>query len=125
MSRDDKPSMHEIDATQGSAADDRFEAILERIKAAGADITKDDETPLYEEMGSEEIEVGERRIVEFNWKGMDFQIRRETKYARITGVGQRKGVQDLSSPQIHMTLKRKPEFTDTWIVVDTDVEDLF
>lgn len=115
--------MHEIDDTRASASDDRFEEIYSKLKAAGADIEKDEETPLYEEVGSDEIEVGERRIIEFNLSGMDFQIKRETRYKRLSGAGYHKGVEDLPVPQIHMTLKRKPEFTDTWTVVD--IEDVF
>jgi len=122
MHSDDKP-LREIDDTAGSAAEDRFEEIIEKVKAAGAKIEKDEETPLYTDLGSEEIEIGDIRVVEFNMNGMDFQITRQSKHVRIMGEGHRKYTEDLPRPSIDIKLKRKPEISDQWVFVD--MEDMF
>lgn len=119
----EKKAMREIDDTQGSAADDRFEMILQKVIAAGAEITKDEESPLYVEIGEQEIEIGEERIVEFNLSGMDFQIKRDVETARLTGTGRHKSIEEMARPRIDIKLKRKPEFTDQWTVVD--LEEMF
>lgn len=122
MQHDDKP-LREINDTAGSAADDRFEEILQKVEAAGGEVTKDEDSPLYTDIGDEEYEIGENRIVEFNLKGMDFQITRQVKTVRITGEGHRKTLEDLPRPNIDIKLKRKPEISDQWVFVD--MEDLF
>lgn len=119
---DDKP-MRETDATAGSAADDRFEEIIKRVKAAGAEINKDTTGPLYIDLDRDEVEIGEQRIVEFNLNKMDFQITRNVKNVRITGDGYHKSLEDLDRPIIEIKLKRKPELEDDWVVMD--LEDMF
>jgi len=119
MHSDEKP-LREIDDTAGSAAEDRFEEIIEKVQAAGAKIEKDEETPLYTDLGSEEIEVGDIRVVEFNLNGMDFQIIRQSKHVKIMGEGHRKYTEDLARPSIDIKLKRKPEISDQWVFVDMD-----
>ncbi|MFC1599963.1 hypothetical protein ACFL3T_02975 [Patescibacteria group bacterium] len=116
---DDKP-MRETDATAGSAADDRFEEIIERVKASGAEIMNDTTGPLYIDFDREEIEIGEQRIVEFNLNKMDFQIIRNVKNVRITGDGFNKSLEDLERPINEIKLKRKPELEDDWVVMDLD-----
>ena len=64
----------ELDSTAASAADDRFEEILERIVRAGGRITRDETLPLLIEFNNEEVEIGERRVVEVSLNKMDFQI---------------------------------------------------
>ncbi len=122
MHSDDKP-LREIDDTAASAAEDRFEEILEKVKAAGAEITKDEESPLYADIGMKEFEIGDERVVEFNLKGMDFQIIRKAKYVRIMGEGHNKSLEDLPRPSIDIKLKRKPDTSDQWVIVD--LEDMF
>jgi len=119
MQHDDKP-IREIDDTAGSAADDRFEEILERVKAAGAEFMKDETSPLYIDLGREEVETGEQRIVEFNLNKLDFQITRTVKTVRIVGDGHNKSFEDLSRPIIEIKLKRKPELSDQWVIMDMD-----
>ena len=120
MQHDEKP-LREIDDTAGSAADDRFEEIIKRVKAApGAEIEKDDTTPLYTSIGPEDAEIGEQRVVEFNMNGMDFQITRQVKYVRIMGEGHKKTLEDLARPSIDIKLKRKPDTSDQWVFVDMD-----
>lgn len=122
MHSDDKP-LREIDDTTVSAAEDRFEEILEKVVSAGAKIVKDEETPLYADVGTEEVEIGVQRVVEFNLNGMDFQIIRQVKEARIGGQGYQKRREDLERPSIDIKLKRKPEIEDQWVAVD--IEDMF
>lgn len=122
MHSDDKP-MREIDETAGSAAEDRFEEIIRKVKAEGAEIVKDESGPLYADLGMETAEIGEQRVVEFNLKGMDFQIIRNAKMVRIAGEGHRKSLESLSRPSIDIKLKRKPEMSDQWVVMD--LEDIF
>jgi lysylphosphatidylglycerol synthetase-like protein (DUF2156 family) len=122
MQHDDKP-IREIDDTVASAAEDRFEEILEKVTAKGAEIERDEESPLYVDVGNEEFEIGEERVVEFNMKGMDFQITRKVRKARIVGEGHHKSLEELSRPGIDIKLKRKPEISDQWVVVD--MEDMF
>ena len=124
MHHDDKP-IREIDDTVGSAADDRFEEIIEKVKAAGAEIEKDEEGPLYVDVGNEELDIGDERIVEFNMKGMDFQITRRVKKARIVGEGYHKSLEELSRPSIDIKLRRKPELSDQWVMVDLEDIDMF
>ena len=119
MQHDDKP-IREMDHTAGSAADDRFEEIIERVEESGAEFIKDDSGPLYIDFDREEVEIGEQRIVEFNLNKMDFQITRNVKNVRITGDGHNKSMEDLSRPIIEIKLKRKPELEDDWVVMDLD-----
>ncbi|MBU1703590.1 hypothetical protein KJ951_04255 [Patescibacteria group bacterium] len=122
MQHDDKP-LREIDDTADSAAQDRFEEILAKVKAAGAEIMKDEQSPLYTDIGLEEYEIGDQRVVEFNLNGMDFQITRQAKKVRITGEGRHKSLEDLPRAGIEIKLKRKPDTSDQWVVVD--LQDMF
>lgn len=122
MQFDEKP-LKEIDDTAMSAANDRFEEILGKVKSAGARIIKDEETPLYADMGIEEVDIGVQRVVEFNLNTMDFQITRQVKEARIGGTGHQKRREDLERPSIEIKLKKKPEIEDQWVAVD--IEDMF
>ncbi len=113
-----------MDDTAASAANDRLEEILRRVKAAGGDITKDETAPLVIEFNNDFVEIGEQRMVEFNINRTDFQITREVKNVRIGGVsGHKKHLEDLARPIIDTKLKRKPENEDQWIGVD--FEDMF
>ncbi|MBU1445884.1 hypothetical protein KKD70_01320 [Patescibacteria group bacterium] len=122
MQHDDKP-MREIDSTSGSAAEDRFEEIIERVKASGAEIARDENGPLYVDLGQEETEIGEQRVVEFNVNRIDFQITRNVKKFRIMGEGIHKSLEPLSRPIVEIKLKRKPDTSDQWVIMD--LEDMF
>lgn len=122
MQHDDKPA-REIDETAGSAAEDRFEEILKRVKTAGAEIVKDEESPLYTDIGMDQYEIGHERVVEFNMNGMDFQIIRQVKEVRIIGEGMKKSLQELDRPMVDLKLKRKPDTSSQWVVVD--LEEMF
>lgn len=119
----EKKPFREIDDTRSSAADDRFEMILQKVIAAGADITKDEESPLYTDIGDQDLEIGHERIVEFNLNRIDFQIVRDLKTARISGAGKHKHLENLAFPSIQTHLRRRPEGSHQWIEVD--LEDMF
>lgn len=123
MFADHKPG-REMDDTAASAADDRLEEILKRVRAApGAEITLDERMPLHMDFNTEVVEIGERRTVEFNLNKTDFQIIRDVKNVRVAGAGHRKHLENLNRPMIETKLKRKPENSDQWIGVD--FEDMF
>lgn len=113
----------ELDATAASAADDRLEEILRKLKAAGGQITKDEIIPLHVDFNMEVVEIGEQRTVEFNLNKTDFQIVRNVKNVRVAGASHRKHLENLDRPMIETKLKRKPQNSDQWIGVD--LEDLF
>lgn len=121
MYNDRKP-IPELDGTYASAADDRLEEILKRVRAAGADITLDEVTPLFIDFNNDSVEVGERRIVEFTLNRTEFQITRDTKIKRIGGAGPKKHLEDVMRPMIETKLKKRPDTEDQWTVVD--IEDL-
>jgi hypothetical protein len=122
MQHDDKP-LRELDDTKASASQDRFDELVEKVTAAGADITIDEETPLYADIAGTETPIGRRRTVEFNLNHTDFQITRDEKSARIIGIGHRAALQDLPTPSVVIKLKKKPEISQQWVQVD--IEDMF
>jgi len=122
MQFEDKP-LREIDSTAGSAAEDRFEKILDRVRAAGAEFIKDETYPLYVDLGREEAEIGEQRVVEFNLHRMDFEITRDVKNMRVVGDSHNASLEPLSRPIVETKLKRKPETSDQWVIMD--LEDMF
>ncbi|MEK7524104.1 MAG: hypothetical protein AAB588_03675 [Patescibacteria group bacterium] len=122
MLGDQKPK-RELDETSASAADDRFEEILKKVKAAGAEITKDEESPLMVDMMNDFVEIGETRLVEFSLNKMEFQIIRNVKNMRFSGEGMHKKLENITRPIIELKLKSRPQFTDQWIGVD--IEDVF
>ncbi|MFC1751270.1 hypothetical protein ACFL2V_21020, partial [Pseudomonadota bacterium] len=63
MQFDEKP-MRETDDTAGSAAEDRFEVIIKRVKESDAEIERDESFPLFVDIGNDEVEIGEQREVE-------------------------------------------------------------
>ena len=122
MFEDRKPGK-ELDDTAASAANDRLEEILKRVKAARGEITRDEKIPLYIDFNNETTEIGERRIIEFSLKRTNFQITRDVKNMRAGGSGHRKHLEKIDRPMIETKLKRRPDTSDTWVVVD--FEDLF
>jgi hypothetical protein len=122
MNFDDKP-IREIDETSKSAAEDRFEEILKKVKAAGAEIVLDEEGPLYLSLGMDDFEIGRQRTVEFSLNGTDFHISRQEKNSRIVGSGVHKSLEELPRPFIDIKLKSKPGISDQWVYVD--LEDVF
>lgn len=116
---DEKPAK-EMDHTAGAAADDRFEAILKRVKEAGAEFLKDEISPLYIDVGRDEVEIGEQRVVQFNLNKTDFEITRKVEKVKIVGDGHHKSFEDLSRPRIEIKLKSKSEMSDQWVIMDMD-----
>ena len=115
--------MKEIGETRAAGKAQAFENILEKIKAAGGEIIRDEETPLYVDIGAQELEIGTERIVEFNLNKFDFQLIRQTKDARITGQGHQKSMETLDIPHIDIKMKKKAETDNDWLIVD--LEELF
>lgn len=115
--------MHEIDETRAAGADDAFEAILARIKAEGGEITKDETVPMYDDIGMDEAETGYLRTVEFTLHDQDFQLIRKVQEQRISGEGRSKTLEVMPRPKVNMSMKKKKEYSDDWIVVD--LEDVF
>ncbi len=115
----DKP-LPELDGTQASAAHDRLEEILKRIRLAGGKISRDEITPLYFDFNNEVTEIGETRVVEFNFNSTDFQITSNVKDMRVGGAGPRKHLETLTRPILELKLKKKPETSDQWLSVDID-----
>lgn len=114
----------ELDDTAASAASDRLEEILRRVKAAGGEITKDEEMPLFIDFNNDTVEIGERRVIEFNLNKTDFQIIRDIKNFRTAGsANHRKHLEAMDRPMIETKLKKKPEISDQWIWMD--FEDMF
>ncbi|MBT5016929.1 hypothetical protein HN748_00820 [Candidatus Peregrinibacteria bacterium] len=116
----EKRAYQEIDETRQSAADDRFEEILQKVKDAGAEIKRDEYEPMYSAMGEDNYDIGEKRIVEFNLASFDFIITREVQDAKVEGHGHQAKILELDMPQVEMKLRRKPQYTEEWEIVDLD-----
>ena len=115
--------MKEIDETRNAGRDEAFEAIIDRIKSVGGDVTEDDTSPLYTEVGAQELEVGYERVVQFSLNRFDFKLSRRVETQAIQGEGHTKHLSSLPSPRIKFILKRKPDNTQDWQLVD--LEDMF
>lgn len=118
-----KPAMHEIDETRAAGRDEAFEEIIRRIVAAGGEIVEDETHPLFVDMGSEEVEVGSQRVVQFSLNRFDFKLTRNVEKQSLHGEGRHKHLEDLAMPRIKISLKRKPASSEDWQVVD--LEDMF
>lgn len=117
---DKRKPINELDDTVASAADDRLEEIIRKVKAAGGEITLDEITPLHTDFNNEVVEIGTQRVVEFNLNKTDFQIVRNVKNFHTAGASHRKHLERVDRPMIETKLKRKPENSDQWIGVDFD-----
>lgn len=115
-----KPAMKEIDETRGAGRDEAFEAIIERIKSVGGEVTEDDTSPLYAEIGTQELEVGYERVVQFSLNRFDFKLSRRVETQSIQGEGHTKRLSVLATPHIKFILKRKPDNSQDWQLVDLE-----
>lgn len=113
-------SLHEIDETKASLADDAFEEILEKIKLAGGEIISDEEVPLYMEIRQDEVEVGYERIVMFNLNKFDFKLIRTVETERIVGEGKQVSLETMTRPRVKMKLLKKTEISENWEIVDLE-----
>lgn len=118
----EKKPMREIDDTRGAANDDRFEMILEQIRQFGK-IIDDEEAPLYDDIGDQEIELGLERVVHFEVPFGEFKLTRKIENYRISGSGRHKNAEPLSPPRSHLHLKKRDPHSGEWLVID--FEDLF
>ena len=115
--------MPEIPETASAARDEAFESIVERISSSGGEIIKDETSPLYTEIGMQELEIGAQRVVEFNLNKMDIQLIRNVETHILAGSGHQKHAEKLDIPRIKITMKRKSELATDWQIVD--LEDMF
>ena len=113
-------ALHEIDDTKAAGRDQQFEEILDRVEEAGGEITKDETFPLYIDIGMDEIEYGHGREVEFTMGGFNFQMKRKVETSRIVGDGRNKSLEPLSPPRVNVSMKRKKEYEDNWVIVDLE-----
>lgn len=116
----EKRPMHEISETRAATAKHQFEDIIEKVKEAGGKITKDEEYPLYIDIGQSEDQIGMERIVEFNLNRTDFQMTRKMETHRLQGAGRQKSLEELHPERVTLKLKRKPELDENWVNVDWD-----
>lgn len=118
-----KASMHEIAETRAVGKDMAFDQLIERVKAGGGEITRDETTPLYVEIGMQEFEVGSQRIVEFSLNRYDFQLTRKVETHILQGDGRQKHTESLGAPRSHIKMKKKESISNDWEAVD--FEDMF
>ncbi|MFH1533512.1 MAG: hypothetical protein ABID64_01115 [Nitrospirota bacterium] len=116
----EKKPMPEIPETKAAARDEAFEEIIERIESSGGEIVKDELSPLYLDVGAQELEIGTQRIVECNLKGMDIQLTRNVETHSLSGSGHQKSAEKLDMPRVKIIMKQKPDSSDTWQVVDLE-----
>lgn len=107
---------HEVDETKRAERDDLFERILARLKTSGAEITEDAEYPLYKEAGSEEVEVGMERLVEFEMGNWEWRLRRSVEELKVVG----RSVEELAQPWVEVRLQKKAFGSDRWEHVDLE-----
>ena len=119
----EKRPMREIPETKAAGKEEAFNKILEKVKSAGGEIVSDEISPFYTEVGSQEFEVGEQRVVEFNLERLDFKLIRNSETHILSGSGHQKHVEKLPTPRINITMKRKPDTSNEWQIVD--LEDMF
>ena len=119
----EKKPMREIAETKAAGKEEAFNEIIEKVKTAGGEIVSDETSPFYTEVGSQEFEVGEQRIVEFNLNKLDIKLTRNSETHIISGSGHQKHVEELPMPRINISMKRKPDTSNEWQVVD--LEDMF
>ncbi len=117
-----KPPMKEIDETRAAGREDAFEEIVKRIKATGTEV-EDEITPLYTEVGEEEFEIGEKRIVTFNLNKEDFELTRKIETHMLQGAGHQKHLEESDTPRITTILRKKSQYESNWRSVD--LEDMF
>lgn len=118
----EKKPLPEIGETRASVRDDKFEEIVERIRAVASDF-EDQEHPLYFSIGEDDFEVGTQRVITFNISKFDFELTRSVEILRLSGEGRQKHLEENPSPKINIKLRRKSQYDSDWQVVDMD--DLF
>lgn len=116
----EKKPMPEIPETKAAARDEAFESIIERIKSSGGEIIKDEISPLYIEVGSQELEIGTQRVVECNLNKIDIQLTRNVETHAMSGSGHQKHADKLDMPRVKIKMKQKSELSEDWQIVDLE-----
>ncbi len=112
--------LHETDDTRAASRAAAFDEIIEKITAYGGKITKDEEAPLYIDIGNQDFEVGTERTVEFTLGKFDFQLIHKVENQILQGASRQKHLEPLSPPRIKDTLKRRPALGGDWQVIDLE-----
>jgi hypothetical protein len=113
-------SHKETDFTRNRGRDEAFEIIIEKLVRAGAEIFKDETTPMYMDLGNSEIETGFRREVLFNLAKHDYKMIREVQTVRVNKSGRLHSTEELENPMQRLKLYKKPELSEDYIAVDMD-----
>ena len=113
-------SHKDTDFTRQKAKDHAFEEIIEKIISRGGEVTLDETTPLYNDLGTEVVEVGFQREVVFTLGKMNFRLIREVQNVRINKSGRLYSTEDLESPFVKIKLLRKDELSTDWVAIDLD-----
>lgn len=110
-------SFHETDDTRAKSAEAAFEALVKRITSDGKVLT-DEKIPLYDEIGTEESQIGYERIIEFELqdKNIEFKLVRKVQSHRITGAGRHKSLEPLNPPRTEVSLKEKHQAVVTGLL---------
>lgn len=116
----EKKPMPEIAETKAAAKDEAFEAIINRIENSGGEIKDDEISPLYVSIGSQELEIGTERVVECTLDKLDIQLTRKVETHSLSGSGHQKSAMKLDMPRVKISMKQKPEISDTWQIVDLE-----
>lgn len=116
----EKKPMPEIPETKAAARDEAFEEIIERIESSGGKIIEDEIHPLYMSIGSQELEIGTQRVVEFNLNKLDIQLTRNVETHALSGSGHQKHADKLDMPRVKITMKQRSELATDWQVVDLE-----
>lgn len=114
----DPSNFREIDETAAASREALFEEILRRIKESNGKITLDETSPLYDELGEEEAEIGSERIVEFKLQDLEFRLIRKVQNYRFSGTGRHKSLEALTKPFVNIFLSKKAPMSDDWTNID-------
>lgn len=113
-------SHKETDFTRSKGKDASFELLLEKVMSAGGEISLDEITPLYSDMGNSEIETGTLREIVFNLGRNDFKLIREVQTVRINKSGKMYSTEELENPIVRIKLYKKPELSQDWVSIDME-----
>lgn len=118
-----KKPLPEIDETRAAGRDAAFDAIIEKVVAAGGEVIEDETHPLYTDIGMDQFEIGTERTVEFTLNKTDFQLIRKVETSVLQGSGHQKHLEELDVPRSRNMLKKRSLDTGEWMTVD--LEDMF
>ncbi len=113
-------SHKETDFTRNKGKEAEFEIMLEKIVRVGGEISKDETSPMYNDLGTSEVETGTEREVVFNLAKHDYKIIREVQNLKINKSGRIYSTEELENPIVRIKLYKKPELSQDWLSIDMD-----